>query len=92
MRQEGIAGLYHGLLPTMLRDVPEIAIQFLMYERLRQARPPSFSNRADQLAVQAPLLLCSISLAHLRLQFEMRTHKSVPPAHQLTNHCAYLSK
>lgn len=37
VRQEGIAGLYHGLLPTMLRDVPEIAIQFLLYERLRQA-------------------------------------------------------
>ena len=41
MRQEGIAGLYHGLLPTMMRDVPEIAIQFLLYERLRQACTPA---------------------------------------------------
>lgn len=42
VRQEGIAGLYHGLLPTMLRDVPEIAIQFLLYERLRQVSRCSF--------------------------------------------------
>ncbi|CAK0786047.1 hypothetical protein CVIRNUC_009260 [Coccomyxa viridis] len=34
--KEGIAGLYHGLLPTLLRDVPDIAIQFTLYERLRK--------------------------------------------------------
>ncbi|KAK9902064.1 hypothetical protein WJX75_003057 [Coccomyxa subellipsoidea] len=34
---EGVAGLYHGLLPTLLRDVPDIAIQFALYERLRKA-------------------------------------------------------
>ncbi|KAK9804260.1 hypothetical protein WJX72_003751 [[Myrmecia] bisecta] len=32
---EGIGGLYHGFLPTLLRDVPELAIQFTLYERLR---------------------------------------------------------
>jgi solute carrier family 25 S-adenosylmethionine transporter 26 len=37
MATEGIAGLYHGLLPTLLRDVPDIAIQFTLYERLRKA-------------------------------------------------------
>ena len=37
MAAEGIAGLYHGLLPTLLRDVPDIAIQFALYERLRKA-------------------------------------------------------
>jgi solute carrier family 25 S-adenosylmethionine transporter 26 len=37
LAKEGIAGLYHGLLPTLLRDVPEIAIQFALYERLRQS-------------------------------------------------------
>ena len=37
MGKEGIAGLYHGLLPTLLRDVPDIAIQFTLYERLRKA-------------------------------------------------------
>lgn len=36
MGKEGIAGLYHGLLPTLLRDVPDIAIQFTLYERLRK--------------------------------------------------------
>ena len=36
VRSEGWQGLYHGLLPTLLRDVPEIAMQFFVYERLRQ--------------------------------------------------------
>ncbi len=36
MAKDGIAGLYHGLLPTLLRDVPDIAIQFTLYERLRR--------------------------------------------------------
>ena len=30
---EGMRGLYQGLLPTLLRDVPEIAIQFALYEK-----------------------------------------------------------
>lgn len=30
---EGVRGLYQGLLPTLLRDVPEIAIQFSLYEK-----------------------------------------------------------
>jgi len=36
VQKEGIGGLYHGLLPTLLRDVPDIAIQFTLYERLRR--------------------------------------------------------
>lgn len=27
MRKEGVLGLYKGFLPTLLRDVPEIALQ-----------------------------------------------------------------
>ncbi|CAD7700020.1 unnamed protein product [Ostreobium quekettii] len=34
-RKEGMRGLYAGFLPTLLRDVPEIAVQFALYERLR---------------------------------------------------------
>ena len=30
-------GLYRGFWPTLLRDVPEIAIQFTLYERCEQA-------------------------------------------------------
>ncbi len=29
----GVLGLYRGFWPTLLRDVPEIAIQFTLYER-----------------------------------------------------------
>lgn len=32
---DGIAGLYRGFWPTLMRDVPEIAIQFSVYEKLR---------------------------------------------------------
>uniref|UniRef100_A0A6U1KHJ4 Mitochondrial carrier protein n=1 Tax=Tetraselmis chuii TaxID=63592 RepID=A0A6U1KHJ4_9CHLO len=35
LRQKGICGLYSGFLPTLCRDVPEIAIQFSAYEALR---------------------------------------------------------
>ena len=33
LRKEGLLGLYSGFLPTLLRDVPEIALQFALYER-----------------------------------------------------------
>ena len=32
-RSRGLGGFYAGLLPTLLRDVPEIAIQFTLYEK-----------------------------------------------------------
>ena len=32
----GVLGLYRGLLPTLLRDVPELALQFTLYESLRR--------------------------------------------------------
>ncbi|KAG0623152.1 hypothetical protein M758_3G152100 [Ceratodon purpureus] len=32
---EGVGGLYKGFLPTLMRDIPEIAIQFGVYEKLR---------------------------------------------------------
>lgn len=36
LASEGIRGLYQGLVPTLMRDVPEIAIQFALYEKLRK--------------------------------------------------------
>eukprot|EP00210_Caulerpa_lentillifera_P001573 g1511.t1 len=36
VRTEGVRGLYAGFLPTLLRDVPELALQFTIYERLRK--------------------------------------------------------
>eukprot|EP00892_Ulva_mutabilis_P001060 jgi/Ulvmu1/10955/UM007_0134.1 len=36
-RSKGIGGFYSGFLPTIIRDVPEIALQFGMYEALRAA-------------------------------------------------------
>ncbi|CAI5511347.1 unnamed protein product [Closterium sp. Naga37s-1] len=35
LQTEGVAGLYRGFWPTLMRDVPEIAIQFAVYENLR---------------------------------------------------------
>lgn len=35
VQKEGIRGLYAGFMPTLLRDVPEIAVQFSLYEKLR---------------------------------------------------------
>lgn len=36
-----MGGLYSGLLPTLLRDVPEIAIQVSSSERAERDDPPS---------------------------------------------------
>lgn len=36
LAREGISGLYRGFLPTLMRDVPEIAIQFGIYEKARE--------------------------------------------------------
>lgn len=38
IKERGVLGLYRGFIPTLLRDVPEIAIQFSTYEFLRHAR------------------------------------------------------
>lgn len=37
VRTKGLRGFYSGFLPTITRDVPEIALQFGMYEALRAA-------------------------------------------------------
>ena len=56
---EGVMGLYHGLLPTLLRDVPEIAIQFALYERLRRA--VAAGRRVEKLRTWEHLILGGIS-------------------------------
>lgn len=45
VRTEGVRGLYAGFLPTLLRDVPELALQFTIYERLRHSLS---AKRPDQ--------------------------------------------
>ena len=35
LAEQGVLGLYRGFGPTLLRDIPEIAVQFSMYEALR---------------------------------------------------------
>ncbi len=36
LRREGPLGLYHGLLPNVLRVMPQSAITFLVYEKVMQ--------------------------------------------------------
>lgn len=35
LRSQGLAGLYSGFGPTLMRDVPEIAIQFFLYDQIQ---------------------------------------------------------
>ncbi len=36
LRREGVRGLYKGLLPNVLRVMPQSAITFLVYEKIMQ--------------------------------------------------------
>jgi hypothetical protein len=36
VRREGLAGLYKGLLPNVLRVMPQSAITFMVYEKIMQ--------------------------------------------------------
>ena len=36
LRREGVRGLYKGLLPNVLRVMPQSAITFLVYEKVMQ--------------------------------------------------------
>lgn len=48
VRQEGISGLYRGILPSLGRDVPFAAIYMLFLERFREAsRPILFSSSSS---------------------------------------------
>lgn len=57
----GVRGLYLGYLPTLCRDVPELAIQFSVYEALRKAvagrREAAPNGRPQKLATWEHLLL-----------------------------------
>lgn len=63
--ERGLRGLYLGYLPTLLRDVPELAVQFSVYELLRKAAMrhraaacgPAKPPRSHQLATWEHLLL-----------------------------------
>ncbi len=65
----GVKGLYNGLLPTLLRDVPELTLQFQLYESLRYAmqhhgkvteQTPSMSRVKQKCSCQiAFTLFCS---------------------------------
>jgi solute carrier family 25 phosphate transporter 23/24/25/41 len=49
VREEGVKGLYKGMLPCFLKVVPSMAISFTVYEQLRKylefdppsSKPPS---------------------------------------------------
>jgi hypothetical protein len=36
LRREGVGGLYKGLLPNVLRVMPQSAITFLVYEKVME--------------------------------------------------------
>ena len=36
LRREGVAGLYKGLVPNVLRVMPQSALTFLVYEKVMQ--------------------------------------------------------
>jgi hypothetical protein len=58
LKSKGLRGFYAGFRPTLLRDVPEIAIQFATYEFLRSV----LQNRSgEQLATWQHLVLGGIS-------------------------------
>lgn len=57
-RTEGVAGLYTGLLPTLLRDVPFTAVQFAMFFGIK--RYITQSGEKDLTNYQAAGLGCAV--------------------------------
>jgi hypothetical protein len=45
LRREGVGGLYKGLLPNVLRVMPQSAITFLVYEKVMELlESPAFKD------------------------------------------------
>ncbi|GFH10146.1 mitochondrial carrier, partial [Haematococcus lacustris] len=67
LKQQGIKGLYCGFRVTLLRDVPEMALQFTLYEALSRASSrwavgqPSDASQAPSPARAHPLLLGGVA-------------------------------
>jgi solute carrier family 25 S-adenosylmethionine transporter 26 len=61
MQRKGLGGFYAGFHPTLARDVPEIAIQFAVYECLRTLVQRDVSGSAKKLATWQHLVLGGIS-------------------------------
>ena len=59
LKAKGLPGFYSGFRPTLMRDVPEIAIQFAAYECLRSA--VQGRNQGKKLATWQHLLLGGLS-------------------------------
>ena len=57
---KGLGGFYKGLVPTLLRDVPEVAIQFTVYEALRKVRdhPHPAQHGTPARCAQQSRLIC----------------------------------
>ena len=56
VQTEGIGGLYRGFWPTLMRDVPEIAIQV----RMHQSNCPLIASRASSAQGACILSTCAV--------------------------------
>jgi len=74
VRAEGVAGLYRGFGPTLIRDVPEIVVQFACYEALRRqllrrrgdSKMPTYEHVLLGAAAGSIAATCTMPLDYLK--------------------------
>jgi hypothetical protein len=80
--RDGVRGLYLGYLPTLLRDVPELAVQFTAYEALRRAaqRRRTDAGANPKLATWEHLVLGGLAGAAAATVTMVRARAALQPA------------